>query len=299
MPTVNFYTKAGRMYGFDLHDFHAMILTPAAPLPAMLPLTPYFVVAPFAGPSNFQHTPSVTNGGWNMVISNFDVYFVPHVPASLFPPGPLQAVNWTLIELLSGTEVLFGQDTVTAGGEDTSIALAGAFGLNVNCSDPFDHLLGATYNPNTVQTFVSAGKLLGALVGYVVVTAISLGLQSLVKSRINGLKVPCEKEAIKEYADAAAELVAAPGEKAIGWVAKELLPEGLTKALSKHLSEEAVEELSEKIPEAIASHIVRVSPLVPGGDWLNALLNPFDPTGTNQGYVAEQSTAALGALGLE
>ena len=131
------------------------------------------------------------------------------------------------------------------------------------------------------------------------VTAISLGLQSLVKSKIKRLKVPCEKEAIKEYADAAAELVAAPGEKAIGWVAKELLPEGLTKALSKHLSEEAVEELSEKIPEAIASHIVRVSPLVPGGDWLNALLNPFDPTGTNQGYVAEQSTAALGALGLE
>jgi hypothetical protein len=184
--SVTFYNISGGMVGIDPHTFVA------APNVTIKWVYPHVVVGVFATltATIYKRTETVTADGMPMLQGGFDLYLVPHVPAPILPPGPLEAVEFSKIMIMSGSKAQMSVHSVTGRKEALATCLSGCVGLNVNCAEPFDLPIGMVFNPSSVMTTPTSGDYIGALVGYAVDvligTVISGGMEQ------SGMPFPAE-----------------------------------------------------------------------------------------------------------
>jgi hypothetical protein len=173
---ANFYDNAGLMAGIDIHKFWAP--GPPPPLTVPVPIFPYIVAAPFIWPpaTFWKRTGTVKSDNWQMIQGGFDLYLVPHIPWPA-PWGWMEGLELIEIHLGAGSKAQLQRSAVTGMGNPLATCIVSAFGLNLNCQPAgLAAPTGIVLNINSVETTPSAGDYTGAVVGWVVDSAIGFAM---------------------------------------------------------------------------------------------------------------------------
>jgi hypothetical protein len=176
--SANFYNAGGKMGGLDLHDYIGSI-PPLVWIPVPGKAL-HAVYAEFDGACADEATrpANITAAGKPVLQGGFKREYVkPHLPII---PIPAMVPHFAEVGVIAGLIAFSGSTaqlkkaTVTGAGKPLAVCIAGAFGTNLNCADPFDMPSDLVYNESSVMTEPAASDFAEAIVGAVIGGIISV-----------------------------------------------------------------------------------------------------------------------------